>query len=192
MLKHDTYSLSDLAAFRSLQATFLRNAITQALTASKIDTSSIPINFVYDSPTISRLSQYIYSITDPSSFSVADEIERKITDIEKYIATYSEDFPQHKASAAMPKDEAILVTGTTGGLGTTLLAQLVQMSSVSRIYALNRPSKRALKERQEEALVERGYDAAIASSPKVVLLESSGASDHLGLTLEVYNEVSCK
>jgi FlaA1/EpsC-like NDP-sugar epimerase len=173
----------------SLQSTFLRNSIIQTLKASAFDTSSIPTNVVYERPTINRLSQYIYSIIDPSSFSATDEAKRKIGELEDYIAKYSKDLPKHKASASAPKREIFLVTGTTGALGTTILAQLVQMHSVSRIYALNRPGKKLLKARQEEALVERGYDAVFASSPKVVLLESNGTSDTLGLPLEVYNEV---
>ncbi|KAF9505928.1 hypothetical protein BS47DRAFT_1322053 [Hydnum rufescens UP504] len=173
----------------SLQSTFLRNSIIQTLKASAFDTSSIPTNVVYERPTISRLSQYIYSIIDPSSFSAADEAKRKIGELEDYIAKYSKDLPKHKPSAPAPKREIVLVTGTTGALGTTILAQLVLMHSVSRIYALNRPGKRLLKVRQEEALEERGYDPVIASSPKVVLLESNGTSDTLGLPLEVYNEI---
>lgn len=175
----------------SLQSTVIRNSIVNSLKAAKFDTANISANFVYESPTINELSLAVYGIIDPSSYSGSDKIERKVAEMQGYVDKYSTNLPLHKpTSSSAPLSDVVVLTGSTGALGTTLLAQLVQKDSVSKIYALNRKSSKSLKKRQEESLVERGYDPAIASSPKVVLLEGDAGQDLLGLSKGNYNEVS--
>lgn len=181
------------SGYSSLQSAVIRNSIVNALQADKIDTSSIPPNFVYEAPTITQLGLAVHAIVDPSSSSSSDRIANKVTEITGYVEKYSADFPTHRASAPAPTSEAILLTGSTGALGTTVLAQLVEMSSVSKIYALNRKTTgKTVKQRQVEALVERGYDVAIASSSKVVYVETDASSGVLGIPSAIYEEVRLK
>lgn len=156
----------------------------------KFDTSKIAANFVYESPTINRLGVAAYAIIDPSSFSAADKITNKVEEINSYIEKYSANFPVHRPSLPMSGSDVILMTGSTGALGTTLLAQLVNNSSVSKIYAINRKGAgKTLKQRQVEALIDRGYDAAIVSSSKVVLVETDSKLGPLGVSPALYDEV---
>ncbi|KZT63346.1 NAD(P)-binding protein [Daedalea quercina L-15889] len=85
----------------------------------------------------------------------------------------------------------VLVTGTTGSLGCHLLETLVCASSVSRIYAVNRRDRgsRKLRERQAEALRERGIDEDTLASKKVVLVEADLTKSHFGLPEEEYREM---
>ena len=106
------------------------------------------------------------------------------------VEKYSADFPVHVPRRAAPNREVVLVTGTTGGLGASLLAVLVQAPEVTRVYALNRKGSGSVYERQKAVLDERGFDSlTILSSPKVVLLESKADEVNLGLSSEVYEEV---
>jgi hypothetical protein len=172
-----------------LQSTVIRNSIVNALKADKIDTSKIAANFVYESPTIVQLGIAVYAIIDPSSFSTADKIANKVAEIDAYIEKYSANLPVHRPSFPSTKSDVILMTGSTGALGTTLLAQLVENSSVFKIYAINRRGAgKTLKQRQVEALIERGYDAAIVSSPKVVLVETDSQLGPLGVSHALYDE----
>lgn len=179
-----------LRCYSSLQSAVIRNSIVNALQAEKIDTTSIPPNLVYEAPTITQLGLAVHAVVDPSSSSASDRIADKVAEITGYVEKYSANFPTHRASAPAPASEAILLTGSTGALGTTLLAQLVATSSVSKIYALNRKTTgKTVKQRQVEALVERGYDVAIASSSKVVYVETDASSGVLGIPPAVYDEV---
>ena len=86
--------------------------------------------------------------------------------------------------------DVVVLTGSTGGLGSTLLAQMVENPSVSRVYALNRKGAgKTLKQRQVEALVDRGYDATLASDPKVVLIETDSSHGGLGVPAAQLEEV---
>ena len=174
----------------SLQSTVIRNSIVNALKPDKIDTSKMAANFVYQSPTIAQLGTAVYTIINPSSFSDADKIANKVAEIDAYIEKYSLNLPVHRPSLPASKSDVILMTGSTGALGTTLLAQLVENSSVSKIYAINRKGAgKTLKQRQVEALVDRGYDAAVVSSPKVVLVETDSKLGPLGVSPALYDEV---
>ena len=93
----------------------------------------------------------------------------------------------------LPSKEIILLTGSTGALGTSILAQLVELSSVGRIYALNRTDARngiSLEIRQASALRQRGYDEAILQSDKVVLVEGDTTLPQLGISYELFDEAS--
>lgn len=72
-------------------------------------------------------------------------------------------------------DDVVLVTVTTGALGSALLARLVETESVARVYAFNRPSRspKTVLERQREALKSRGYNPDIVERRKWFLLKVS-------------------
>lgn len=88
--------------------------------------------------------------------------------------------------------DVILITGTTGALGSAALAKLVASKSVGKIYAVNRRSKQgvAMIKRQEQAFMSRGYDPGIAKSHKVVLIEGDLTRDGLQVATSLREEVS--
>lgn len=100
-------------------------------------------------------------------------------------------FPKHKASASASKTDVILLTGSTGALGASALTQFVDDPKVTRIYAMNRRSSidKSLIMRQKEGLLERGFNASYADSPKVVLLEADFSKADFGLERQMFEEV---
>ena len=183
----------------SLQATFMRNSIISALRQTNarnikgeiIDTSTISAGFVYQSPTINLLSQAVYGLIDPSTVETSNLKTRKIDELQKFIDEYSLDLPIHEPTDPEPSvySEVIVVTGTTGAMGTAILAQLARMPTVAKIYALNRGSKdgKDLYERQEESLIERGYDPQVVlESGTVELYEIDPGAGDFGLEGYVY------
>ncbi|KDQ15200.1 hypothetical protein BOTBODRAFT_145241 [Botryobasidium botryosum FD-172 SS1] len=112
-------------------------------------------------------------------------------ELEALVAKYTADFPVHRPTVPAPSSEVALVTGTTGGLGSALLAHLVMLPTVSRIYAFNRKDVkgRPLKQRQAEALTVRGLDGSVVDSPKVVLIEGNGAAPDLGISESLFAEM---
>lgn len=84
----------------------------------------------------------------------------------------------------------VLLTGTTGSLGSFLLAQLLENPMVERVYALNRPSGSAsVAERQRSAFVDKTLPLGLLDSGKLVYIEADVSQDNCGLTSSVYDEV---
>jgi thioester reductase-like protein len=111
------------------------------------------------------------------------------------IQKYTQDWPVHRPrSTAVPghessSNEVILLTGSTGGLGSQILAQLVAMPSVSRVYAFNRPSQKSLYDRHLESFVDRGNDISLLQSDKIVYVEGDTSVVGFNIKSELYNEV---
>ncbi|KAF8906330.1 hypothetical protein CPB85DRAFT_1436976 [Mucidula mucida] len=71
-------------------------------------------------------------------------------------------------SPAAPDGHVVLVTGTTGFLGTGILARSAKDGT-------------ALEDRQRAAFEERGYDATLIDLPKLLLIETSISGHGLGV-----------
>jgi hypothetical protein len=110
-------------------------------------------------------------------------------DVLEMMAQYSKEFAPHIGTDPLPPDDVVLVTGTTGTIGSNVLAQLVADPKVERVYSLNRESLTPLDTRQRIALSERGLDPSVVDSPKVVLLEGTVSQPKLGLPDDLYEEL---
>jgi Male sterility protein/Phosphopantetheine attachment site len=102
----------------------------------------------------------------------------------RMVDQYGKNFEVHRPSKPPPTDEVVLVTGTTGAIGSNVLAELVQTATVRLVYAVNRRAAdgTSLGNRLKYSLAIRGLDPAIVDSPKVVLLEADLDLPDLGLT----------
>ncbi|TCD61298.1 putative NRPS-like protein biosynthetic cluster [Steccherinum ochraceum] len=173
----------------SLQATWIRNSILHALrNASSVDVRKIPTNFVYEHATIGGLAKFLsaHASNDLVVPSTEDKVAAMLAMVDKYTAS----FPKHVASVPTPSKDTVLVTGTTGGLGASLLANLVQSDDVIKVFVLNRRSSQPLVSRQKTVLEERGYSASLVDHEKVGLLEADLSRPDFGLDSVVLAEVS--
>ena len=109
-----------------------------------------------------------------------------IDDVLEMMAQYSKEFTPHTGTDPLPLHDVVLVTGTTGTIGSNVLAQLVTDPKVGKVYALNRESSTSSDARQRIALRNRGLDPSVVDSPKVVLLEGTVSQPKLGLADELY------
>lgn len=179
----------------SLQATYIRNAIIHALREPLVSSGSrlrLPNSFVYNNPTISALASYILSLFSSNEQSAENNRERIAKSMQVMVSKYGGDFPVHNphgAHEAKTLDEVVLVSGTSGRLGAHLLAQLLVKPSVTRVYALNRPSKQNILERQLKAFENWELDERLLAGGKVVLLEVDFTKADFGVGETVYNEV---
>lgn len=84
----------------------------------------------------------------------------------------------------------VLLTGSTGHLGSHLLHSLLGDSRVARIYALNRSSASgSALERQVTAFTKQGFSLALLSSPKLLMVEADISEHNCGLVNEMYDQV---
>ncbi|TFK48709.1 putative aminoadipate reductase [Heliocybe sulcata] len=182
--------------FDSLSATFLRNRIIGALRSSedpaaKVAAATVSQNFVFANNTIRSLAMAIRNLISPLANGHVPEYSHAAV-MEQLILKYSADMPTLSATsaAALPPKSTVLITGTTGGLGSYMLWMLLEDEKVERVYAFNRKSSRAsLAERQKVAFEDRGLPAHLLESPKLALVEGEESSHNLGLDSALYDEL---
>ena len=112
-----------------------------------------------------------------------------IDDVLEMMAQYSKEFAPHAGSDPLPPHDVVLVTGTTGTIGSNVLAQLVADPNIGKVYALNREASIPSGTRQRIALRDRGLDPSVVDSPKVALLEGTVSQPKLGLADGLYEEL---
>ncbi|KAF5346966.1 hypothetical protein D9758_010089 [Tetrapyrgos nigripes] len=183
----------------SLQATWIRNSLLRALRDSaKVDSRNWTTkNFVYDHPTIDQLSIFISSVAS-GTWNGDDQsqiIHNKRAAMLLMIDRFSQNFPS-VSGVGLAKEKGmkvVLVTGTTGALGSHLLSQLIDDDSIFCIYACNRRGDTGILERQLKAFEERGIGKQKLKSKilegKVVLLEANLAMNKLDVDKKVYEEI---
>ncbi|KAL0580014.1 hypothetical protein V5O48_002017 [Marasmius crinis-equi] len=103
---------------------------------------------------------------------------------------FSLDLPKFVASPKSSPYKVVILTGTTGKLGSMLLADLISDDGVGRVYALNRGHKHPLRARQREAFREKGIDERLLDSGKLRLLVGDVMQKgDFGLPSELFQEM---
>ncbi|KAJ7153563.1 hypothetical protein C8R43DRAFT_885444 [Mycena crocata] len=172
----------------SLQATWIRNSILHALRNSKqVDIRLVPNNFVYSRPTLRLLAEMFTDLVSGAPSQPSD-ISRRADAMQEMVHKHTEGFSQHRATGEHPKTEVILVTGTTGALGSQIIAQLLALPEISTVYALNRRGK-SIQDRQRTSFSTNGIDVQLLESPKLKLLEGNLNESAFGLVEEDFRAI---
>ncbi|KAJ7052224.1 putative aminoadipate reductase [Mycena amicta] len=168
--------------FDSLNATFLRHRIVAALRKDAKGGSSA------EDPAELGLANAIEGLV---AGKVSGDADPKAL-VEAMIAKYSEGLdvlPPSEQRVPSSGGAVILLTGSTGGLGSHILDILLRHSSVQRVYAFNRPSRTSISQRQEAAFRDRALDVGLLGSSKLVYLQGDSAREDLGLSEQVFDEL---
>ncbi|KIK91581.1 hypothetical protein PAXRUDRAFT_149195 [Paxillus rubicundulus Ve08.2h10] len=192
-----------IQGFDSLSATYLRNQLLGALRKSsdpdiKKAVSHIPQNVVFENPTIQLLSSRVVDLVKGNGAEqVIDAREQHKQAIDVMIEKYSiglngpaDGILDDGGITKSIEPAIVLLTGSTGGLGSFLLARLLESPLVERIYALNRPSAKAsIDQRQRSAFSDRGLPAHLLDSKKLVHIVADASKERCGLSSALYAEV---
>ncbi|KAL7278804.1 hypothetical protein ACG7TL_007815 [Trametes sanguinea] len=186
----------------SLQATWIRNTILNAVRkTTMVSTHDVPLNFVYANPTIVALSAYLSGIVSGKGIDQRAQYAKRLEEMKELVAKYTKDWsaPQWKANSdghanlkPTPSGETIVLTGSTGRVGSHILSQLLQKPEVVRVHALNRePTGEAanLTERQRKAFQTWGLDSDLLSSEKLSFHPTDLDKPKFGLSEETYAEI---
>ena len=181
----------------SLQATYIRNTILHSLrTTTKLSVHDVPLNFVYTNPTVISLATYVLGLLNGQGIDNETERGTHIAQMETLLTKFSAELkkPQWTSSRASSasSEETVMITGTTGRLGSHLLSQILQEPKVIRVYALNRGRpgvSEELKERQKEAFRTWGLDETLLSS-RVSFHPADLSLPNFGLDEAMFAEVS--
>ncbi|KAF7973245.1 hypothetical protein HWV62_15753 [Athelia sp. TMB] len=178
--------------FDSLSATFLRNRIMGALRSSSDPqvtqaVQKISQNVVFSNPTIKQLSAHIAQLVSGDEAGPISAIAA----IEQMIEKYSTGLTEVRKSTDTPGAPVVLLTGSTGGLGSCMLQELLQDGRVERVYAYNRPARGTItiEDRQKDAFLDKGFELGLLESEKLVYLEGDSALPQLGLSDAVYEQL---
>ena len=174
----------------SLQATWIRKILSNGLRlCTRVNTRNIPSAFVYENPTINALGEFVANLVSPKEMAktILSEVEKMHCLVEKY----SPDFPEHTPSITSIEGggDVILITGTTGSIGASTLAELLDSPKVEKVYALNRRKGLPLVTRQKLAFTSQGLAGDLVLSEKLVILEGDLGRPCLGLEESTQQEV---
>lgn len=136
---------------------------------------------IYARPTIAKLGQYILSLLQGDDSTTAATVESDNARAERL------DGLVRRYASGLGESHAVIITGSTGSLGSYLLSELLQDSSVTRIYCLNRSADagpRQLKSLQEKGLADFGEFPR-----RVEFLQASFGERRLGLDETKYGEL---
>lgn len=147
-------------------------------------------NIVYAYPTIVQLAVYIATlVANPADVQSSEDGK---LNIERMIEKYTSGLPTVSAVPASPSSlpTVVLLTGSTGSLGSYVLSLLLGDEKVQKVYAMNRPSSQSMATRHLTSFRERGLDERLLESPKLVYVEGDASLVRLGLDSALYEEVS--
>jgi hypothetical protein len=141
--------------FDSLSATFLRNHVLGALRAAEPSraaraTGAVGNGFVYAHPTVQAMAAALVALMGSGTNGHAGS-NSAVAAVEALIEKYSADMPDMAMEGMEPalSTRVVVLTGSTGGLGSHLLAGLLTDDRVTKVYALNRPSQIPSMEKHE-------------------------------------------
>jgi len=200
-LLSDTVLTSEADLFEygmdSLQATRLRRYIVRLLEKAKPSSPPrVPKNVVYDHPSIGDLVNFILSklSSAETEANAAEDVKTRVRrSVERFTVGLG---PRPHVEMGAAKDgngyEYVVVTGTTGSLGSFVLDQLIDRPSMKRVYCFNRKSGANTTERQLAAFKDRGLDPAKlkdALGDRVTMYDVDLSLPHLGLSGIDYEEI---
>ncbi|KAI3319915.1 acetyl-CoA synthetase-like protein [Xylariaceae sp. AK1471] len=157
------------AGFDSLLVFQVLGALRTAAERAKIEVTLGP-TIIYGNPTLEKLSKAFYAALHPGLSNGEDPAKSTFQLAEDIIAKYTRDLPQD--------GESVIVTGTTGSLGTYLLDTLVKNPTVKRVYCFNRSGD--AEERQRAAFKTKGL-TEIWPAKKVQFLTADLSKPDFGL-----------
>ncbi|CUA70556.1 L-aminoadipate-semialdehyde dehydrogenase large subunit [Rhizoctonia solani] len=117
---------------------------------------------------------------------------KALGNIHAFIRKYDSKWPSLGNNIVRPvSKERIVVTGTTGALGSYLLSQLLKSDKVEKIWAMNRKSGSGnSKDRQIASFEDKLLDTSLLNCEKLVFVDANLVESKLGLSKELYDEIS--
>ncbi|KAK0625127.1 hypothetical protein B0T17DRAFT_493095 [Bombardia bombarda] len=179
------------AGIDSMQVINASRLLRHGLNAAGIhvDASAVATRVIYGNPTPRRLAEYLFSVVTKGGqdeASLRSEVAHDNHAMEFLLEKYTRDMPKARPNKPAPAEEnqTIVITGTTGALGSYMLDQAVANPRVKKIICLNR-SKDG-RSRQTKGSAERGLATDFS---KAEFLHADLSRSDLGLDKEVYNRM---
>lgn len=147
--------------------------------------ANVTSNFVFEHPTLRELAEAISHLVDPTG---THEKEVVSATVKLLLEKYSASIPKAPSATKIPSTSVVvLLTGSTGNVGSHVLASLLSEPRISKVYTLNRRAART--DRQKVAFEERGISVDLLSHTKLTQLFGDVALPNFGVDDHMYREV---
>lgn len=103
--------------------------------------SAFVSQFLYSNPTINQLSRAFYNLVHDVRESPLGPVEKQAERLREFRAKYTANLPESSSTRShfLPKDgNTVILTGSTGSLGSYILETLLRQTNIRKIYCLNR------------------------------------------------------
>jgi len=182
----DLYS-SGLDSLRTIQLSkILKNAVL--VYSPEANVESINMQTIYANTTLKRLTEMLMGILK-GEITLAAKVPRS-EKIANLISKYTSDLPIRSTnpSPQSPKASTVILTGSTGSLGTYLLQSLFNHDNVTKVYCFNRTLDAPA--RQMESFQSKGLPISVISDPsRVEFLHVSFGESQFGLPSNKYQSL---
>ena len=145
---------------------------------------------LFTHPTISLLASHISTLLQSAELpeDPPEPVERALGTLRTLIDRYCFSLPMEVRF----HPETVLLTGSTGSLGSFLLSQMLASERIQKIWAVNRDEKeKTIEQRQRASFVDKGIDPELLRcyAEKVVFVEADLGAHRLGLNDNLYHDV---
>lgn len=172
----------------SLQAVNTAKYLKSGLQDAGMKLANLGPSTIYANPTITKLTSTVESFQQKGRNGAESAEKTRIDDMKGVLEKYS-DMPtsnQERPEVRKQAREIVVLTGSTGGLGSYLLEALSQSDTVSKIFCLNRSADS--EQRQASSSASRGLTSEWRPQ-RVVFLTSDFSKEDLGLGQEMFSEI---
>ena len=157
--------------------------------------SSLPADFVYLHPSIEQIVSYLTKASRPMDVTF---LQNRSDTMLKLWQDHLPFEALKDGAVGRPVHKMVMVTGSTGYLGTQVVAELARTDDVAKIFCLLRSNKvqreacnahTLLQRRQREAFTRQGILLRPGEWEKIEALEWSPGEERLGLQGLQYDEL---
>lgn len=182
----DLHDDDNLFAFGadSLHVTTILKLVKAGLSDSRLD-GTLSTRFVYAHPSVNLLSKKIHDLVE-HGLAIGQNEQDSVDEMLTMLETHTADLPPASLRKQKVKGKScVLLTGSTGSLGSYILNVLMNDDNVEQIWCLNRSSD--AQERQTVTNSERGLRTDFSS--RVRFVNAHLSHPNLGLDNEMYDEL---
>ncbi|KAL1792436.1 hypothetical protein ACET3X_008943 [Alternaria dauci] len=166
----------------SLDVLALTNALNKAVRGANVTAST-----VYSNPTVKQLAAVLSESVVESHVQHAAPPTRE-EKISAMVRKYTRNMVRPESMHSVPNQpskQTVILTGSTGSLGSHILEQLLRNPDVERVYCLNRSDN--AETRQKDSFSK--YHDPMADFSKAVFYKTDFGVDHFGLPDATYNHL---
>ncbi|KAK4447368.1 hypothetical protein QBC34DRAFT_440122 [Podospora aff. communis PSN243] len=173
----------------SMQVISASRLLRSALQAAgvEIDASAVATRVIYGNPTAKRLAEYLFAVVQSGGKDATgiDDLQ-EMRSMQALFQKYTGDLKSGDANKPPPADEdqTIVITGSTGALGSYMLHFAASSPRIKKIICLNRSVDG--KSRQTRESSKRGLSTDFS---KVEFYHADMSRFDLGLAKEVYDRL---
>ncbi|KAL2209399.1 acetyl-CoA synthetase-like protein [Sarocladium strictum] len=184
-----TDDLFSTAGLDSLQVLAIRRKFVRSLPKdSGVPADDLSPALIYENPTVAKLATALLRLSEGGAASTNGADTGRTGLIRELFSKYTDDLPPRKDETPIQKYR-VLLTGSTGSLGSYILDHLMESPTVEELWALNRSENAESKQTQLNQ--QRGLRTDFAAS-NVHFLHARLDEKFLGLPEATYEDIASR